>query len=152
MRADVAHPLREIRRRIHRQRQGVPLAHGDVHKLEVALLSQIRQSGRGIKRGPDDGDRMGEQFDSALSGRRGSCGLRPSITGLGSGEEPAADVVRDIAVECFAGAIEPELPDRRRKDEIHLQALLHPCAPVLEINGRRSRGLSAISAAPTDRR
>ena len=111
MGSDVAHPLREIRRRIDRERQRVALADGDVDQLEVALLSQIRQLGRGIKRRPDDGDRMGEEFDSSLPCGRSSCRLWLSRSGLRIGQESAADVVGDIAIECFVGSIEPKLPD-----------------------------------------
>ena len=111
VRSDITHPLRKTRCRIHGERQRVALAHRDVHKLEVALLPQIRQLGRGIKRRPDDGDRMGEELDPSLPCGRSPCRLRLSRSRLRIGQESAADVVGDIAVECFAGSIEPQLPD-----------------------------------------
>jgi hypothetical protein len=77
---------------------------------------------------------MGEHLDAALAGCRCPRGLRLRRPGLGGSEESAADVVGDLAVERLAGPIEPELPGRRGEDEIHLQALLHTRAPVLEID------------------
>jgi hypothetical protein len=77
---------------------------------------------------------MGEELDSSLPCGRSSCRLWLRRSGLRIGQESAPDVVGDIAVECLVGSIEPKLPGGRRKDEIHFQPLLHPRAPVLEIN------------------
>jgi hypothetical protein len=77
---------------------------------------------------------MGKQLHPALAGRcrPGRLGLRcPCRSG---GEESPADVVGDVAVQRLVGPIEPQLPDRRREDEVHLQSLLHAGTPALEID------------------
>ena len=119
---------------IHRQRQGVALTHGDVDELQVPLFAEVRQLAAWIERGAHDRDRMGEQLHATLAGGRRPCGLWLRRPCLRSRQESSADVVGDIAVERLVGPIEPELPDRRCEHEIHLQALLHARAPVLEID------------------
>ena len=96
---------------------------------------------------------MGEQFHSTLAGGRGPRRLRLRRSCLRSRQESSADVVGDIAVQRLVGPIEPELPDRRCEHEIHLQALLHARAPVLEIDGSRVlECLLPLLRAPLDRR
>ena len=80
---------------------------------------------------------MGEQLHATLAGGGGTRGLWLRRPRLRSRQESAADVVGDIAVKCLVGPIESELPGRRREHEVHLQALLHARAPVLEIDGAR---------------
>jgi hypothetical protein len=134
IRADVTHPRGKIGRRIHRQRQRVALTHGDVDELQVPLFAEVRHLAGRIERGAHDRERMREQLHTTLAGRRRSCWLRLRRARLRSREESAADVIGDIAVERLIRPIESELPDRRGEDEIHLQALLHARAPVLEID------------------
>ena len=137
VRADVTDPRRTIGRRSHRERQRVALAHGDVDEVQVPLLAKVRQLAGRIERSTDDRDRIREQLHAPLTDRRRPCGLRLWRPGLRSGEESAADVVGNIAVQRLTGPIEPALADGRRGDEIHLQALLHAGAPVLEIDRPR---------------
>src|SRR6187549_1951002 len=77
---------------------------------------------------------MGEQFHAPLAGGGGAGGLWLLCPCLRSGQESSADVVRDIAVERLIGPIESELSGGGRKDEVHLQALLHARTRVLEID------------------
>ena len=134
VRTDVTDRRREIRCPVDCQRQGVALTHGDVDELQVALFPEVRQPRSGIERGTHDRQRMGEQLHAALAGGGGPCGLWLGSSRLGGRQESTADVVGDIAVQCLVGAIEPELSGRRCEHEVHLQALLHARAPVLEVD------------------
>jgi hypothetical protein len=49
-------------------------------------------------------------------------------------QKSAPDVIGDVTVQRLVRAIEPELSDGGREFEIHLQTLLHPGAPVLEVD------------------
>ena len=132
--ADVTHPLGQAGRRVHGKCERVAFANCDVDKLETSLRAQIRELARGIESRAHDRDWMREKLDAALPGGRRARRLWLRRAGLWRRQESAADVVRNIAVERLAAAIESQLPRGRRKREVHLHPLLDARAAVLQID------------------